>query len=316
MRPYAKVGTLLAAAAVVAGCTGVADRESQALDIEQRVSAMPGVNGVDLVYDNGVLEGTRFELRVDMEHATDAQIDTVASEINARRGAAFADFDQRIDINVADGVSMVASAALPEDSGEMARKLRELDSRITAPSIDLLSTSDGATRIAIHDAAATGTVVDTVVHLFADHPLDQIEVNPPAGPGKETSWWIFTPLHLEQKRRIDTQLGDAAPATARLVTVRDGQIERLNVAIPNPETAYADVVRIIDALGAGPQHRLELGWSWADDPARYGDLRWSGSVDIGNCNDPDANTGSADDLVPAARQFQQRIRDEYGPCPK
>jgi hypothetical protein len=316
MRLHVKAGTLLAAAAVVAGCTGVPGRESEALDIKQRIAAMPGVSDVNLVYDNGILEGTRFELRVGMEQATDEQIGAAAAEINAARGEDFEEYDQRIEIDVADGVSLGSSKALPRDSGDVAGLLRELDSRVTAQSIDLLSTADSATGIDIYDAEATGAVVDTVLQVFANRPLHQIEVNPPAGSSKEASWWIFTQLSPEQKRHIDAQLAAAAPAAPRLVNIRDGEVDRLNVGIPSPETAYADIVRVIAALGAGPQHPLQLGWSWADDPARYGDLRWSGSVEIGDCDDPDANTGSADDLVPAAHQLQQRIRDEYGPCPK
>ncbi|BBX37590.1 hypothetical protein MMAG44476_37508 [Mycolicibacterium mageritense DSM 44476 = CIP 104973] len=316
MRLRVKAGILLVAAAAVAGCTGVPDRGSEALDIEQRISAMPGVSDVDLVYDNGILEGTRFELRIDMAQATDEQIGAVAAEINTARGDRFEEFDQRIEIDIADFVTLGASASLPDDSADVATRLRDLDGRVAAQTIDMLRTSAGATRITINGAEETATVVDTVLQVFANRPFDQVEVNPPAGPGTQASWWIRTQLGPEQKHHIDMQLAAAAPATPRLLIIRDGEVERLNVAIPSPETAHADIVRVIAALGAGSQHPLELGWSWADDPARHGDLRWSGGVDIGNCADPDANTGSDPDLVPAARQFQQRIRDEYGPCVK
>lgn len=316
MRPCAKFGALLVAAAVVAGCTGVPDRESQALDIEQRIAAMPGVSDVDLIYDNGVLEGTRFELSVDMVSATEEQIGAVAIEIDAMRGDDFAEHDQRVEIDIADGVSMGLPKLRPENSGFVAGLLRELDSRITAQSIELLRTSQDTTRIDIHDAVATGTVLDTVLQVFTEQPIDQIEINPPPGPNREASWWIRTRITPQAKRDIDARLAAAAPAAPRLIVFGDGRIVQLNVAIPSPETAYDDVVHVIDVLGAGPQRPLKLLWSWNDDPARYGDLRWSGSVDIGDCDGPNANTGSPDDLVPAAKQLQQRIRDQYGPCRK
>ncbi|ANE83441.1 hypothetical protein A7U43_28425 (plasmid) [Mycobacterium adipatum] len=309
-------GSAFAVVFVLAGCTGVPDRESEALQIRDRVAAMPGVSDVDLIYENGILEGTRFELRVNVKGATDEQIGAVATGIHTARGDDFAEHDQRIEFDIADGVSLGFGASIQDDPGAVAARLRELDSRITAQSIDLLGAADGSTRIDIRAAAATAAVVDAVLQVFASNPLDQIEVNRPSGPGGEASWWIRTRLSPEQKSRIDAQLAAAVPAAPRLVIVRDGVIERLNVAIPAPETAYDDIVRVIDALGAGPRHRVHLGWSWASDPARYGDLRWSGSVDIGNCDDPNANTGSDPDLLPEARKLQQRIRDEFGPCPK
>ena len=315
-RRRARTGALIAVAAMLAGCTGAPDRESAAIQIRDRVAAMPGVSDLDLIYDNGIFEGTRFELRADMEAATDEQIGAVAAEINAARGADFAEHDQRIELDVADGVSIGTSTALPQDTGAVAGLLRELDSRVTAQSIDWLSSGDGATGIDIYDTTATGAVVDSVLQVFADRPLDSIEVNRPTGPGEEASWWIRTRLTPERKRAIDAQLAAAAPATPRLIVIRDGHIVTLRVAIPTPETAHPDIVRVIDAVGAGPQHPLDLGWSWSEDPARYGDLRWAGSVDIGKCDNPNANTASPDDLVPAARQLQQRIRDHYGPCPK
>lgn len=316
MQLHAKAGTLLAVAAMVAGCTGVPGRESQAIDIEHRIAAMPGVSDVDLVYDNGILEGTRFAMRVSLEQASIEQIGAVAAEIDAARGDDFAEYDQQIELDVADQVSINASTALPGGTAAVAALLRELDSRVAAQSINWRVTSEGTTKIDIRDASATTAIVDTVLQVFADRPLDAIEVNPPPGPGPEAAWWIRTRLSPEDKRALDAQLAAAAPATARLIVIRDGHIVQMNVLVPSPETAYTDIVGVIRALGAGPQRPLQLRWSWADDPARYGDLRWSGSVDIGNCDDPTANTGSADDLVPAARQFEQRIRAEYGPCPK
>ncbi|MBX9918911.1 MAG: hypothetical protein K2Y33_03605 [Mycolicibacterium frederiksbergense] len=316
MRLHLKAGLLLAAAVVAGACTGVPERESQALDIRDRVAAMQGVNDVDLVYGNGIMEGTLFELRAGMENATNDQIDAVAEEIDAARGDDFAGYNQRIELDITDRVGIHASAELPDDTGAVAGLLRELTTRITAQSIDWYVTPDGGTRIAIQDAAATGAVVDTVLQVLADRPLDSIEVNPPAGSNEEPPWWIRTRLRTQDKRDIDARLAALAPATPDLIVVRDGRIVQLNVDIPSPEMAYHDVVHVIDVLGAGPQHPLKLLWSWKDDPARYGDLRWSGGIDIGECGDPNANTGSPDDLVPAAKKLQQRIRDEYGGCPK
>lgn len=318
MRAQLSVGAVLTAAAlVVTGCTGVTDREDEALDISERVAAMPGVDKVDLIYDNGVLEGTRFELSVDMDTATVEQIGAVADEIDTARGDDFAEHDQRIELDIGYQVSLASGAALPDDTAVLAGLLRELDSRITDGSIEAFSTAGSATGIDIRDATGhAADIVDAALEVFADRPLDRLEVHRPNGPDPHASWWIRTPLTVDDKRVIDAQLAAAGSAMPRLVVIRDGRVEKLNVSIASPETAYADITAVIRAFGAGPQYPLDLGWSWIDDPARYGDLRWSGSIALGACDNPNANTGSSPDLLPAAKQFQQRIRDEFGPCPK
>lgn len=307
----------IAVALGVTGCTGVPDREDEALAISERVTQMPGVDDVGLIYDNGVLEGTRFELRVDMETATDAQIGAVAAEINTARGDDFAEYDQRIELDIGYRVSLSSGAALPDDTAALAGLLRELDSRISDGEIEAFSTAGSTTGIDIRDATGHGaTIVDAALEVFADRPLDRLEVHRPNGPDPAASWWIRSPLTADDKHAIDAQLAAAGPAVPRLVVIRDGRVEKLNVSIASPETAYADITAVIAAFDAGPARRLDLGWSWIDDPARYGDLRWSGNADIGACHDPNTTTGSSPDLLPEAKQFQQRIRDEFSGCPK
>lgn len=317
MRAKLILGAVLAsAAAVTVGCTGVQDREDEALAIRERVAAMAGVSDVDLIYDNGVLEGTRFELSVDLHTATLEQIGAVAAEIDAARGDDFSDYDQRVTLSIGDWVSLNASGQLPDDAAAVAERLRELDARITAGPVDLWALSDGTSRVDIRDAQDSGTVVDIALELFADHPLNRLEVHAQPGPATGASWWLRTWLTPKEKTVIDAQLSAAAPAVPRLVVVDDGGVAQLGVGIPSPQDAYADIARVIDALGAGPQRPMVLQWSWTDDPARYGDPRWSGSATIGSCDTPDTNTASDPDLLPDAAAFQQLIRDEFGGCRK
>ncbi|MDT0382856.1 hypothetical protein RM572_29335, partial [Streptomyces sp. DSM 42041] len=91
----AAAALLVAVTAGLSGCTGAPDREQEALDIRNRIAEMPGVANVDLIYDNGVLEGTRFELEVDMQQASDQQVGAVVDQLDELRGDDFAKFNQR-----------------------------------------------------------------------------------------------------------------------------------------------------------------------------------------------------------------------------
>nr|MDT0523149.1 hypothetical protein [Streptomyces sp. DSM 41633] len=120
---FAPVAAALCVAVVVgvSGCTGAPDREQEASDIKNRIAAMPGVSEVDLIYDNGIIEGTRFELEVSMDQATDQQVGSVAAQIDELRGKDFAKFDQRMKIIVAKWTSLSAGTDLPDDIEQVTR---------------------------------------------------------------------------------------------------------------------------------------------------------------------------------------------------
>lgn len=135
---FAPVGAALLAAVMigVSGCTGAPDREQEALDIKNRIAAMPGVTEVDVIYDNGILEGTRFELDVAMEQATDQQVGAVAAQLDELRGNDFAKFDQSMKISVAKWTSISGSVDLPDDVEQVTGLVRRLRSEAPAEKSD------------------------------------------------------------------------------------------------------------------------------------------------------------------------------------
>lgn len=314
---FAPVAAALSVAVMVlSGCTGAPDREHEALDIRDRIAAMPGVSDVDLIYDNGILEGTRFELKVDMGQASDQQVGAVAARLDELRGTDFAKFDQRVEILVAKQTSLSGSADLPADVEQVTGLMRRL--RADAPAGEIrwfARTGPDTSKVEIREAEEPGAAVDAVLRIFADRPPNDIEVSA-ADRVADPHWMIFNPLTVADKRRIDGQLAAAAPAEAGWIGVRDGRIERLTFSVPVPSTAYEDVVRTIHAIGAGPAHPVDLTWHWAGDQSRYDEPRWAGSAMIGKCDYANGDRTKSEPLVPDALALQQRIRDEFDTCLK
>lgn len=299
----------------VSGCTGAPDREQEALDIRDRIAAMPGVSDVDLIYDNGVLEGTRFELEVAMEQASDQQVGAVAAQLDELRGDDFAKFNQRMEIIVAERTS-VSGSNLPDDIEQVTGLLRRL--RADAPAGEITwsgGSAPDASKIQIHEAEEPTAAVDAILRLFADRPPSGIEVSA-ADRVADPHWMIFDRLTPADKQRIDQQLAAAAPANPGWISVRNGRVERLTLTVPDPATAYDDLVRTIHAVEAGPAHPVNLTWAWADDPARFGEPRWAGSSMIGKCDYVNGDRTKTEPLVPDALALQQRIRDEFDTCLK
>jgi hypothetical protein len=229
------------------------------------------------------------------------------------RGNDFDEYDQSIKIWVADSTSV--SPADRFDAAQVARTAtlaRQLRTRVQAVAIEWFGTVDtGTSTMQIVEAEATGAAVDAVLAVLGAHRAD-IDVSA-ADRSSEPYWSVTGPLTVADKQRIDRTLA-ALPATASWVGVKDGWLSRLTFGIPNPATAYQDVVSAIKAIDAGPTHPASLLWSWTDDPAAYNEPRFAGSVEIGKCVDYQAQPNTAGALTPEASMLQQRIRDEFNAC--
>lgn len=307
---------LVAVMAGVSGCTGAPDREQEALDIKNRIAAMPGVSDVGLIYDNGLLEGTRFELAVSMDQATDQQVGAVASQLDELRGADFAKFDQSMEIVVAKGTSISGSVDLPDDVERVSALVRRLRAEVPAGEIRWFSgAAPDASKIEVRDAEEPGVAVDAILRIFADRPPSGIEVSA-ADRVADPHWMIVNRFTPADKQRIDQQLAAAAPADPGWIGVRDGRIDHFTFGVPKRETAYEDIVRTIHALEAGPEHPVSLTWAWHGVKYRYDEPRWAGSAMIGKCEYVNGDRTVSEPLVPEALALQQRIRDEFDTCLK
>ena len=296
----------------VSGCTGAPDREQEASDIQSRIAAMPGVSDVGLIYDNGILEGTRFELAVSMDRATDQQVGAVAAQIDELRGEDFAKFGQRVKIIVAKWTSLSAGTDLPDDIEHVSGPVRRLRAGVPAGEMSWFSgAAPDSSRIEVRDAEKPGAAVDAILRIFADRPPSDIEVAPADRVG-HTHWKVFTRMTPADKQRIDRQLAAAAPADPGWISVRDGRVVHLTFGVPTQATAYDDIVRTIHAIGAGPDDPASLTWGWDGDRARFDEPRWAGSAQIGKCDYFGGDRTKSEPLrargVGAAAAHSRRVR--------
>ncbi|OBB25347.1 hypothetical protein A5792_28590 [Mycolicibacterium peregrinum] len=300
----------------VSGCTGAPDREQEARDIKNHIAAMPGVSEVDLIYNNGIIEGVRFELKVDMAQATDQQVGAVAGELDELRGRDFAKFDQSMKIIVGKDISITAGADLPDDTEHLTGLVRRLG--IDAPARDIMwsvGSAPDSSEVQILEAQHPDHAVDAILRIFADRPPSTIEVSA-ADRVTDPHWMIFNRFTPADKQRIEQQLAAAAPAEPGWIGVRDGWIDHFTFGVPTRETAYDDIVRTIHAIVAGPEHPVSLTWAWHGVKYRYDEPRWAGSAMIGKCEYVNGDRTVSEPLVPEALALQQRIRDEFDTCLK
>lgn len=300
----------------VSGCTGAPDRREEARDITDRIAAMPGVSEVDLIYNNGIIEGVRFELKVDMAQATDQQVGAVAAQLDELRGRDFAKFDQSMKIIVGEDTSVAAGADLPDDTEHLTGLVRRLG--IDAPARDIMwsvGSAPDSSEVQILEAKHPDHAVDAILRIFADRPPSTIEVSA-ADRVADPHWMISNRFTPADKQRIEQQLAAAAPADPGWIGVRDGWIDHFTFSVPTRETAYDDIVRTIHALEAGPAHPVDLTWAWHGIQYRYDEPRWAGSAMIGKCEYVNGDRTVSEPLVPEALALQQRIRDEFDTCLK
>lgn len=306
---------LLAATFILlaAACTGIPDRSAEAQRLKNTVSAMPGVSWVTMRHDNDIWQGTFLDLDVRMEGATEHQVEAVAAAINEAGRDDFDDYDRTVRISVADLTTIAPGDRFePGQVATTTELARQLRARVRAGSIAWYGmVGSVSSRLQVDDAETTGAVIDAALALLGVHRSD-FDVGA-ADRRSQPHWKVTGTLTTIDKQRIDRALTDL-PGPAGWVGVHDGRITRLTFGVPDPATAYRDVVSAIKAVGTDPTHPLTLLWSWTEDPAGYDEPRFAGSIDLGECVDHRVQSNEAGALTPEASALQQRIRDEFESC--
>lgn len=147
----------------------------------------------------------------------------------------------------------------------------------------------------------------------AELSLDMV----PAANVKMPIWSVAFPFSAENQQRVEQQLATMPVAIWSVTVGSNGAIADLNVGVQNPDSAYQDLVSVIETTGAGPDHALDLGWR-LEDQSTFETMQFKGTVDAGGCTYQKSQGELHPEfyLTPAAVELQQRLRSQFDECPK
>lgn len=300
---------LVAACAVtsVGACTP-ADRSAEATALRDSISAMPGVDEIDMTYISDFTAGYSVSLDIVMPTASSGQIGAVASTLGEAQDGDLQEYKVSADIVVADKtmISMWRSfdPGWATSRAHLARALRP----VTGP-VSIHEHADGATTFgSVTVADPTATVADAV-RIAGDIPV--VGSLRPADPGVGPGWTLAAPTS-------DAVIAAATREVAGLsveptmVEVDGNGISGLTVQVPDIPDARTEIVALAAELRDAQPTALTLSWVLLnDDDSRPRDA-WSGSARVGDCDYSKAV--DRNDLTPVAAELQHGVRNAVGDC--
>jgi hypothetical protein len=321
-RPRSIVLTIAAIffACVLSAC-GTVDRKADADQLQRAIKTMPGVVDARVDYTNDSERGATLKVSVHMPDAPPQQIADVAARINKVRGDAFNAFDQTAEFSVTPSrqVRVTRGADLdPAGIAADAEHIRRFSEAVDAAQVSIsgrqLSTPAG---LRVDEVKTPADDVFAAVRAAfgndAQLSLDML----PAANVKMPLWSVSFPLSAEEEQRVDQQMA-AMPVSIWSITVGpQAAIVNLNVALHTPDTAYQDLVSVIDTTEAEGAHPLDLGWRMESQSA-FETLQFKGTVDADGCAYAHTQGEMHPEfyLTPDALEVQQRLRAQFDKCPK
>lgn len=305
MRYRLAAGVAALCAVVLAGCTGLPDRDAQVERLEAEISAMPGVQDYWATYTNDFTTGSNLTLYVRMPAASDAQIAAVATRINEVKQDDFDGYNQTTEFKIGVRVNLELPGELNADRvAELTRRLRPIGATIPTSVIewryDELVLSNAPEVAASLAAVRTG---------LGDERVPVTVLTDGSGP----RWTVDFPFSSRQEQVVRGQLAES-PADVVAVGIEKGRISSLSVEVRHPRGAYHDLRALIETVRPTRSHPMRLEWEW---PGSEGSARrFSGQVDVAGCRY--GNTAGEQDpgryYTPGAIDLQRRLRDEFDAC--
>lgn len=316
-------GLLIAAAlalSVVLGACGAPDRTAEADRLAHAIKEMPGVQDANVGYTNGFEQGATVHIWVFLPDAPGKQIEDVVARINEVRGDAFKSFDQTAEFVVTSSRAVKVDRGAELDSASVAgdaESLRRLSAAVDADEISIFRNKSTADLKVNRVTARASDVFPAVRAAFGDDAHLNLDMDS-ASNIDVPSWRVTFPFTAADQQRVDQQMA-AMPVSIAMITVGSpGAIGGLTVGLHSRDTAYQDLVSVIEIAGAGPGHALDLSWRLAG--AHADTLQaFSGNVQVGACGyvpNSDIELHPEKYLTPDARALQQRLRKQFDTCPK
>ncbi len=319
------VSTVLAVVAVLLtwllSACGTTDRKTHADQLERAIKAMPGVADARLDFTNDAQRGATLKVSVNLPDASPQQIADVAARINKVRGDAFSSFDQTAEFWVTQGRRVrvmrgadLDAAGIAADAEHIRRFANAVDASEISISGRQLSTPAGLRVDEVKTPA--DDVFAAVRAIFGDEAELSLDMVPAANV-KMPLWSVSFPFSAEDQQRVEQQIATMPVSIWSITVGSNGAIADLNVGVQNPDSAYQDLVSVIETTGAGPEHALDLGWR-LDDQSAFETMQFKGTVDAGGCTYQKSQGELHPEfyLTPAAVELQQRLRSQFDQCPK
>ena len=329
IRSAATMLVALSLLVLVGGCTGAPHRKAEATRLQQAISGMPGVTDAYVSYENAIGRGATISIQVQLPSATRQQIVDVVDRINAVRGDLFAKFDQSASFQpVADGgAAFEVRCGQALDAATIADEavaLRTLASRVQAESADWWCNPHDRRLDIRGNRTPIADVLDVLRTTGSDVSGTSMELlSNPAAPSGDLALPLFSvqyPYSADDFAHFKALVARLAAKPWTAGVGPGSTIGGLSVRVQSPVAARQQLADVIAAVGAGPNHPLQLAWA-LDDPPLYGTdtPRFTGRVDVGGCNygtDTEAELHPENYLTPAALALQRELRAQYDTCPK
>lgn len=296
---------VFAACTMVAGCTGLPDRQREADRLEGELGSMPGVESVMMSYSNDFTAGSSLDVTATMPAASEKQIADVAKRINDLTQDDFEGYSQTTEFVVGNRITAEFDDALnPDHVADRSRRLRQIGSAIPAAEITW-----------------AGNDLDLDNAPPAAESFAAVRTGLPAGPahvtvlpqGDSPLWEVDFPFTARKEEHIRRQLS-GLPVEVASVTVANGALSSLSVGVHHPGTAYRDLTAAIASIRPKPGHPMMLQWTW--DATDNAEREFAGSVHVSGCRYP-RTTGEKDPrsyFTPDAIELQRRLRAEFDTC--
>jgi len=265
---------------------------------------MPGVENLTSNYSNDYTAGAKLYITVTMPAASDVQIADVARRMNDLKGTDFDGYTQTTEFVLGNRIKAEFADVLnPAQIADRSRRLRQIGSALPTADIAWFGGLDLRNSPPVAESLAAvriglGTVPAQVVISPAD---------------RSPMWTVDFPFNAQREENVQRQLS-GLPLGLRAVTVKSGALSFMSVTVQDPKTAYQDLTRVIERVRPGPEHPVTLYWIGPE--AKYGGLKFNGSVHLSGCQYP-RNAGEEEPqkyLTPEAIELQRRLREEFDTC--
>ncbi len=277
---------------------------------------MPGVDSVNIGYENSFERGSTLHVQVQLPSASVQQIADVATTVNKTVGDDFENYEQWIDFAVAaDSRVMIKRAARldPAEIAHDARVARDIATALDGSSVEWFRNDRAPTnRLEVKAPSSTATAGFAALRaVLGDNAVD---VSLAAGA---IGWGVMFPFSLQDEVSIAQRIA-RMPVDVYAVSVgTDGAIARLSVALRDRGNGYDDLSAAITTAGGGPAQPLYVYWT-ANEKRPDPGLRFQGSATVGFCDYP-RTLGETDPekyYTADAIALQKQVRERFDVCPR